>query len=852
MTKIRLFYSYSHKDEKFRDELEVHLATLRNNGLIDEWHDRKIDAGDDWDEEIELNMENSHIILLLFSPDFIASNACLKEVKAAMNLKKSKGTVFIPIILRKCAWKNVDGIAKIQGLPTDGVPVKTWRDQDEAWSNVYSGVKAKVDKLIKAIKPSVRDEFMMELSRNPIENGKLDELFVFPDILRADSGINKKLENNEIDSKKLLNLDSLGERYVVLEGEEQSGKTSLCNILYSNYIDAGLYPILLNGIDIYGKAELADLVEKYFLQQYDSTSEYINIDKNKRVLLIDDVDKCNANTDNYSNFVSTIQDFFGYAVIFIDELANLSDRSTEHEYFSQFQNYTIQNLGHKKRDELLKKCIAYDEQMDFDSGSNDHLARLDKNTKHINAIIGANVVPSKPVFIVTIFHTVESATYQDLSKTSYGHCYQAMITMNLARANIKAEDISASFNFLTELAYFMFDNNSKGLSEEELSTFTATYERNFNIQEKIVESLIKANILVIKNDLYRFRYVYIYYYFVAKFISQKMNEERIKIQLNELMENIHMKDNANIIIFITHHTNSQTLLDDITLSAMSTFDNFSEATLAGDEKNFIKVLSDSLKSKKLPGSTHDVKNERDKKLCRKDGLAELEQKIENDESSNPLMIEIRKSAKSMEIIGQILKNQYGVLEKSKLEELFEEGQNVGLRLLNSFIKLMISDGDSIESIIQSRLDYIAKSKGKELTESEKEKASQKILAQFSYGVVYGWLHKIVDSLGYDKLIGIADNVNNKKGTVASKLINLSIHTWYAKKLKLSNLKLLYREFENDKNFQAIYLLKDIVSRHIYMHPIDYKDKQKIDDLLGFSVQNQVSIQKKLENKFPQK
>ena len=47
-TQLLLFYSYAHEDEKLRDELEKALATLRNEGVLSEWHDRKIGASTDW------------------------------------------------------------------------------------------------------------------------------------------------------------------------------------------------------------------------------------------------------------------------------------------------------------------------------------------------------------------------------------------------------------------------------------------------------------------------------------------------------------------------------------------------------------------------------------------------------------------------------------------------------------------------------------------------------------------------------------------------------------------------------------------------------------------------------------
>ena len=39
--RIRLFYSYSHKDEALRDALATHLSLLKRQGLIEGWHDRE-------------------------------------------------------------------------------------------------------------------------------------------------------------------------------------------------------------------------------------------------------------------------------------------------------------------------------------------------------------------------------------------------------------------------------------------------------------------------------------------------------------------------------------------------------------------------------------------------------------------------------------------------------------------------------------------------------------------------------------------------------------------------------------------------------------------------------------------
>jgi hypothetical protein len=88
--KVRLFYSYSHKDELFRDELETHLAIFKRRGLVEEGYDRKITPGHEWDSEIDDNISKADIILLLVSSDFIASDYCYgKELNTALTKVRS-------------------------------------------------------------------------------------------------------------------------------------------------------------------------------------------------------------------------------------------------------------------------------------------------------------------------------------------------------------------------------------------------------------------------------------------------------------------------------------------------------------------------------------------------------------------------------------------------------------------------------------------------------------------------------------------------------------------------------------------------------------------------------------------
>jgi len=137
-----VFFSYSHKDEALRDELETHLKLLQRQGVILGWHDRRILPGSEWDHEIDHRLEQARIILLLVSADFMASDYCWDiEVERAMARHHAGEATVIPIVLRECDWTSAP-FGKLQGLPKDVIPVVKHRDRDTAWADVARGIRA--------------------------------------------------------------------------------------------------------------------------------------------------------------------------------------------------------------------------------------------------------------------------------------------------------------------------------------------------------------------------------------------------------------------------------------------------------------------------------------------------------------------------------------------------------------------------------------------------------------------------------------------------------------------------------------------------------------------------------------
>ncbi len=143
-TALEIFYSYSHKDEKLKEQLETHLAALKHQGLITGWHDRMIEAGEEWAGKIDDHLSTARIILLLVSADFLASDYCYSvEVKQAIKRHEAGSARVIPVILKPCNWDGTP-FGKLQALPKDGKPVTRWANRDEAFTDIVLGIKATV------------------------------------------------------------------------------------------------------------------------------------------------------------------------------------------------------------------------------------------------------------------------------------------------------------------------------------------------------------------------------------------------------------------------------------------------------------------------------------------------------------------------------------------------------------------------------------------------------------------------------------------------------------------------------------------------------------------------------------
>lgn len=145
---IKVFISYSHRDEEYKDELNKHLKPYETKGTIEIWDDRDILPSQDWHDEINKRLKAAHVILYLVSPDFMASDYINNfELSKVMDRNEKGEQALVPIIIRPSNLSMLN-IAKFQATPKNAKAISTWANQDEAWIDVITSL----DKLFTALK----------------------------------------------------------------------------------------------------------------------------------------------------------------------------------------------------------------------------------------------------------------------------------------------------------------------------------------------------------------------------------------------------------------------------------------------------------------------------------------------------------------------------------------------------------------------------------------------------------------------------------------------------------------------------------------------------------------------------
>ncbi len=687
---------------------------------------------------------------------------------------------------------------------------------------------------------SITKDFENELNaiKVPIRHSAKDltmqDIFIYPDLDPIKEDSKDESLQKYIDAKELFG-SSKYHKPIVIEGDTQSGKTSLLYQYFKQYIQLNNIPIYINGKSI-SSTNVKDILKRALKAEYGNKLKfdtYLGLDKKIKVLLIDNIDKGAINFPSIVELLNKFKPIFERIIVTTSEQQDISSLFDKKRLFDDYDYFRIVPLGYVKRNELIRKwyLIGQNENT-VDINAVQQQIKLTFDT--ITTLLGEQLIPAYPLFVLTLLQSLDFKNPSfDLKSTSYAYCYQSLIMVSLMRNNVPGDDCKSIINFLTEFSYYLYSKNLNNINLRDYNSFYDGYKNAFIIKyssEKLLEILINSNIIKQDGINLCYAYKYLHYYLIAKRVSNMLTgspaeREAAKSIIVDLCTALHRERNANILIFISHHnTNSADLLDSILITSLFPFENTTPITLDTNDQlfAFLSGFVDKIKDDVLLCNTNPDEY-REKSLKAADKRVQTKSartssnKEHNDTVNETEIQDISITFKIIKILGQIIKNQYGDLKRDKLESLVEHAYLVCFRYIGFFTKILEDDKEDLIKMISeknSKVSDIGVIRDK----------VQTFLYFIGYRLCLSSFSNLSVSVGMSGLDDIYDVVAKKIDSPAAKLITFTIKSYYDK-MNLAELESLMIEF--DKNPVAQRILKARAISYVYNNNVAYARKQKI-------------------------
>ena len=804
-----LFQSYCHADAEHQQRLEMQLAQLKRDGLVRAWSDRSIVPGRSISASIDFALPTADIVAFLISPDFLASTACIQEWERARDLAASKPLLRIPIIVRPCDWKPLLDGDDVKALPNDGVPVTRYLDSDDAWCEISTGLRQAIQHLRETFIPL--PDFVRELNKTEfisLQHLQLNETFVFP-VLTTRPLRPPYHQEDILDTRDAL----LKKKRVLLHGPELSGKTALARHLFLSLVDDPATPVLY--VDL---AQQRPKPSSQFLRiSYGSqfTGDYDLWKRQQGKTLI--IDHFTARP-SHVRFVKFARNRFDRILVMVSSTVYESYYRDDSR-LADYVEVRIEPLTHGQQETLIRRHLARSsEGLSIPDG------RVDQVEDRVNSVImSQRLVPRYPFFVLSILQTLEAFMPSSFTITSYGHCYKALILARLIKAGISGQDsdINPCLNFAEHLAFQQYC--AKKESDDSTATidfrrFVREYRQMFHISHSTL-SRLRDREYGLLDDNGEFRASYSYYYFLGMFLAKHRAEYADIIEL--MCDATYLPGNYLTLLFLIHHTESREVIDEILLRTLCALEGVEPARLDRTETRKFQQIVGGLPRNVL--SRDSVEDERRRERERRDAMEDDGGSDDEDDwtdsSEDARGNAVYSILKNNAIVGQILRNQYGLLERERIQEIVEIVADSGLRLANAVLK------------DEAEIEDLARFVKEKFPDEEMEK-----IIRILQALTFIWtginVNRIVDTINVPEIRDSVDAVVSARDNAAYDVIGYFYLLDSAEELTDSIRTRLKRLLKKHDDPFIRWVLAFRTQHYVNTHKSKYQIEQSVLDLLG--------------------
>lgn len=675
-------------------------------------------------------------------------------------------------------------------------------------------------------------------------NITLSDIFVYPDLRKVGNGEEKR--RSFISAQRLLSPDVTADGALV-EGEEKAGCTSLLFELYRQYHGRGFVPILICGKELRRTtdAEINSAMKHAVEVQYGKgyVDAFFQLPSAQKLLLIDNFDESSMKAaDARADLLCELKKRFGHMVVTTGamfEMREMLDGDASRQLLV-LQHYQLQPFGYLLRSQLIERWFSLGADGTVDEAT--FIARCDQAERLMDVVMAKTVVPSHPLYLLTLLQSMEAGRSGDFKESALGHYYQYLLTEAFQLSGVKPEKLTEIFQYSAHLAWEFHLHRRSELTKDELREFNNRFSKQWVTVEfsQRLEVLLAARVLCQVGDEYKFRYPYIYYYLKGQYLSQNLSDLEVRAYIGHCTQHLYVRDHANTVLFLAHHSTDEFVLNSIAESLHGLFRAHAPVTFEGDTAGIKRLIEDAPKltySGESPVEHRKRRNEMQDQLDDgHDGLSAMEE-------STPelsLIAQMTMLFKTTEILGQVLKNQYAKIPRTRKVDLLEDLFNGPLRAIRDFYSYLEKNPDALVAEIDAALLR----KGKVDKEEERKAIARRVVASLVQIITFAFVLRAAQSANSDSLSEDVREVVKKNPTLAFKLIELNIILDSPKAIPRQKLKQLHQDVEKD--LVAARLLQIMVLNRLYMFKTTEQDMQWLNGELNIDlgIQHAIAYQEK--------
>lgn len=582
--------------------------------------------------------------------------------------------------------------------------------------------------------------------------------------------------------------------------------------------------------------EIDALIKRSVKIQYGKANitSFAQLPSSQKLLLLDDFDNGPTKAaDARVGLLCALRKRFGHLVVTVSEMFEMReilevDASRE---LVSLEHYHLQHFGYTRRSELIDRWFSLGADGTIDEAN--LISRCDQAERLIDTVMAKSVIPSIPLYLLTLLQSMDAGRSGDFKESALGYYYQYLLTGALQSSGVKPDKLTELFQYSAHLAWEFHSKSKQELSESELREFNTIFSKEWHTVDFItrIDVLVKARVLCKVGEDYAFRYPYIYYYLKGQYLSENLTDRGIRKYIQHCCKHLYVRDHANTVLFLAHHTNDDFVLTTISQALHGLFQACSPITFNGDTDGINRLIEDA--PKLIYSGETPVEHRKKRSVLRdemddgQDGLTELEE----DSNELSLVAQMTMLFKTTEILGQVLKNQYAKIQRNRKGNLLEELFNGPLRALRDFYNFFEENPDALVAEIEAAIQR----KGS-IQKEEHKAIARRVVSGLIQLVTFTFVMRAAQGANTDSLSEDVRDIVIKNGSLAFRLIELCIHLDSPKALPRQDLKQLFKEAQKD--LVATRLMTIMVINRLYMFKTTEKDMQWLSGELDIDIGTQ--------------